>query len=1253
MKRKRHTGFARFLSVFLIAALCLPPPALALRPEQSPKVKAGLEESFQPKSARPEGMFSVGLREEPAETRFVVRPEMTKTELEKIALSAIRDLGEKIRRFGIFGESSPVELDVYKDEEIRLDNQELDIKKRRSDRGALDSSIGLAHAVHNSVDAVVARARHFGRPQQGTIQFRVRQAEKYNYLVLELSDNGIGIDPSTLEDLFAKEVTTKDPFSNRWIGGLGQAIASGYYGNFFLQRWGGRMMIETRYLSGKPELLRLRYIPFQAPLRDIRAGRRSEMGTTVRWIFPKEIFSSYLSDSRPAVKRQEVLQPVAAGLEEKTRSVPSRWKAEGIAKKAGQIRADLERQGGFPGAYLLEYVLNELLNDVNEHGYELNGRGFQPGYRTQVSYERHPKRIVVVIQDEAAKFQRERKGIEQPVPFTISGKPASPAGQDSSAAWEAVVEEHLAMSARKSPAGIGREGGVGLRSVVSAIDEGKLELTESFDPEVGNRYAFSFPLPDPGKTKAGEQPAPAAGSSAEIRTGLEEVEDLVKALKEGSAGDKVSASRKILNQWQEYQASAEEWLPAVAGNLKDPRWDVLSSNAALLTALAAHPFFHDSINQVVVPAAAGNLKDPRWAVLSSNAALLTALAVDHPAMLVRVGITFQELGFPEGVDADALDRFGPAWGSLQKEPGYPDLSLGARAALRRQLLLDARRYSQEDLVGLGQQRLNHLSRLEKLDQALGLPSMGAEIHLSPEEGTRAAPVAVNLAAGVGSHEMVPVHPEGADLLDIRLLPGTLSSFSMLFRQFLESSEVKRLRTVVGHYSVGVDLKGDVVMILLALFFGDPAHPWAPREARGDAIAGVPGSNTYLGQTLDIYEGNVTETMQTNLDVRPAMVDGEILAYDDLEAVAMLSMASTEPKMRVLFDRFLKQFDDWLQEVGGTDLRNAIHAARRHIAAHSGQMKGVGRDLDHASYLIFEKLHGISPDQHWKISAELKQISDRVSQARQDGGEPDPRDLEKGRALQEQFTQSNGNGSPQRERLKEILDETLNQIRAAVLVDPQVVGAVWNYRRAVIQGGSLEALDNRYQEAVKSIPKAILDHQRTFDEENRLLDLLQTLDPNLAAKVRSGLRRNEEKTPPAAGAEEQAQAGETITVPVADGIIEGILAHSPGIRELQASLEDSGIQVEQVSNPQESGRLLRDKLVELLIVAPEDAGDGDWRGGTLVPMVVLPADVAAGLTERELAALAAEARKQGGILRIREITRRQMEEGGSVLVLQMA
>jgi len=293
--------FDRLLSAFLIVSLCLQGPAFALRPEQSPKVKAGLEEVLRPAS-------SLTLIEEAVESQFWVSPNMAGPDLERIALRSIREMAEKMARMRIFQAPSPLEVDTYRDEEVVEDHQELDIRDRGAERGTLDHSILLAHVIHNAVDAIAARAKYFDHPQIGHIQFRVRRPQKYPYVILELSDNGIGIDGVTLEKLFAKRVSTKDKEPEEWIGGSGQAIERGFYGNLFLREWGGKMMLETRRLSDPPEMLR--YTPATPIWRsrtDIRAGRKAEMGTTVRWIFPAARFSAGAEERTQEDRLLEIL----------------------------------------------------------------------------------------------------------------------------------------------------------------------------------------------------------------------------------------------------------------------------------------------------------------------------------------------------------------------------------------------------------------------------------------------------------------------------------------------------------------------------------------------------------------------------------------------------------------------------------------------------------------------------------------------------------------------------------------------------------------------------------------------------------------------------------------------------------------------------------------------------------------------------------------------------------------------------------
>lgn len=627
--------------------------------------------------------------------------------------------------------------------------------------------------------------------------------------------------------------------------------------------------------------------------------------------------------------------------------------------------------------------------------------------------------------------------------------------------------------------------GVGIvRAVVEAAG-GSLDI----ESEPGRGAAFTLRFP--------------AVSAA----GLEEVERWLQTLERGPAAQKrsimdqmtkrIRSSEKVPEGLQVY---SDRLTRALAVNLRDPTsWGVRASAQRLLTALAAHEAFHESMDEM--------------------------------------GITPQRLGFPEGVDLEALSRFGPVWSGILKQAVDRRLSLGGRAALRWRLLLAARR-SRTNLVEVGQQWLTHLSCLEKLEGALGLPSMGAEVHFHPDrEGPGAAPVAVNLAEGAGHHAMVPVHLEKAahpekgeeDLLDIRLLPGALGSFSALLHQFLESSGAKKAPSVVGHYSVGMDLKGDAVPILLALFFGDPEHPWAPVKASGGAAAGLPGRNSYRGQTLDLHEGKVSDILQTNMDVRPAMVNGEILARHDLEAVALLSRASTstEPDsqgrlLRALFDRFLRELDAWLLEVGGEKLLKQVHAARDHVATHSGSAQGPSPQMDRASHLIFERLHGISPERYWEIAEALKPITGRIQRAQKEERGPDPEDLEEGRELLEERARSNTQARPQREALQKILHETLDRIRLALLVDPKVVEAVSNYRQAIIRGDFGE-LGVRYQNVLDGITAAVFASGRTIDEETRLAALLEILDPEKGTKIRAALQeergKSKETLPPAAGLEE--------------------------------------------------------------------------------------------------------------------------------------
>lgn len=192
---------------------------------------------------------------------------------------------------------------------------------------------------------------------------------------------------------------------------------------------------------------------------------------------------------------EEALKPQAAGLEEVQIEVPSSLRAAGIFEETEKVLDDF-RLGGIPPAdrFLISYILQEVLKDINEHGY-----GGKPEFRTTLTLRRlsPPDRIDVVVQDQAAQYQRGQG--QTPMRFRFSEMSPPP---KNSSEWGLIVEEHLRLR--------GREGGVFSRIIRGYLDEGRFKLEESFDPEVGNRYHFTFPLHFAqlnGESEVGAEPA--------------------------------------------------------------------------------------------------------------------------------------------------------------------------------------------------------------------------------------------------------------------------------------------------------------------------------------------------------------------------------------------------------------------------------------------------------------------------------------------------------------------------------------------------------------------------------------------------------------------------------------------------------------------------------------------------------------------------------------------------------------------------
>ncbi|GEM_PF-6307545 len=458
--------------------------------------------------------------------------------------------------------------------------------------------------------------------------------------------------------------------------------------------------------------------------------------------------------------------------------------------------------------------------------------------------------------------------------------------------------------------------------------------------------------------------------------------------------------------------------------------------------------------------------------------------------LTQPGTTFQAaFGFPEGVGRGALDRFGLAWIGIQREASYKDVSLGGRAALRWKLLLAARQSSAENLQALGQTWLTHLVRLEALDEALGLPTVGAEIHTDSSNARERemTPVVLNLASGVGPHAMEPVHPEGESLLDFRLLPGYPTTFALLLHQFLGASRVKGIPAVGAHYSVGVDLGKNLVPLSLALFYGDPHHAWPPK-ARGEADQGFPGIDTYRGEMLNFRSGRKEyRATQSNIHLRPLKIvrdrglglEPEALFPMDLEAVAWLSVGAMAPKgsdAAQVFQTFLQEWTNWLNGLGGKDLVQKVAAAKAAISRESGA--GLSDTLDQASADIYEKLHGISSEEAWE---------------RMDRGDPSVEQLQK-------------RGFSKRNELALLLDRTLKGIQETSFVDPEVRESLQAYRAVMIEGKDLAELDSRYANVVEVLSQAVFRVDRGSEKEAKLLKLFEALAPDQAGNIRTALNK---------------------------------------------------------------------------------------------------------------------------------------------------
>lgn len=216
------------------------------------------------------------------------------------------------------------------------------------------------------------------------------------------------------------------------------------------------------------------------------------------------------------------------------------------------------------------------------------------------------------------------------------------------------------------------------------------------------------------------------------------------------------------------------------------------------------------------------------------------------------------------------------------------------------------------------------------------------------------------------------------------------------------------------------------------------------------------------------------------------LEPEALFPVDLEAVGWLSLGAMAPRESAVahvFQKFLQDWEKWVNDLGGEELVRQVQAAREAIVQQSGAK--LSDALDKASASLYEKLHGIPSEEAWG------QPFDQLSR-------------------QEKFV----NGLHKRKELKDLLDRTLEKIREVSFVDPKVGESVQAYRKVMIEGKDLEKLDSLHADAVKALSQAVFKADRGSQKEVQLLKLLAALAPEQADKIREALNK------PSAGLEEQ-------------------------------------------------------------------------------------------------------------------------------------
>ncbi|MDO8730448.1 MAG: HEAT repeat domain-containing protein [Candidatus Omnitrophota bacterium] len=530
-------------------------------------------------------------------------------------------------------------------------------------------------------------------------------------------------------------------------------------------------------------------------------------------------------------------------------------------------------------------------------------------------------------------------------------------------------------------------------------------------------------------------------------------------------------------------------VPATVRNLSHPDWLVRQAAQRTLTAFAQAEIAVDALGSSA-PATVNNLCHPNGDVRQAAQETLMAfaqaeIAVDAlgssvPELVKYLSHSEMEaldlaptwLGFPMGVDWKGVARLERVSQELSSLAGYGELTLGGRALLRRKLVWRSASDSEEVLRRFGENWVAHEVRLERLDRSAGLASAGAELHL-PVEGDPVAleGLAVRLASGAGDHSMVPWILEGEGRqIDIRLLPAYPGIFRRLLAELLKDEALNGYQVVGAHYSVGVDLKKELVPVALALYYGDEDYLVAPVAGTAEGGVGFPGVWTYRGASLDMMTGQATDQAQSNFHLRPFRTFvGEIsldLFQSDVDRLGWLAAAAAAPEgdpKRQLYREFLRKWERWVEKQGGANLMGTIHAAEQEIGSKSGA--GVSPGLD-------------------KASADLLAA----------------------------MVETPEKGTAARKELSDLLKDTLRNLEAVAWGSAAAAKAIDTYR----ESESLVELDRTLAGAVDVVTREIFSAGKGSPQEERLLKTLEALDPEKAEPVRASLRPEE---PPSAGMEE--------------------------------------------------------------------------------------------------------------------------------------